>query len=93
MTCFTSPSVKQRSAWITISGKVFVDRYEILDKLNELYPDIEVVSDDMDALDVCTVAQEEEAFYAAAQEKISRHFLNDEPIKHYETEIDLSTIG
>lgn len=82
------------SAWIEISGKVFVTDDELMLKLQELYPDVVVYDDqdDHEALDNFTAEQISTAFQDAAQDKISEAYCRtDEPVKVNEAIIDMKT--
>jgi hypothetical protein len=85
-----------RSAWVTLTGKVFVDNDEMEDWLKEKYPDLltqkEIEEDDIGYLDKCSVEQEREAFEDIAYNKIEEKYgMNDEPMKLDETCIDMTT--
>lgn len=84
-----------RSAWTTLTGRVFVPLDEIEEYLMENCPravsEARGGEDECSVLDFVTVEEEKKAFEALAKEKINACLPNDEPMKLNETEIDLST--
>lgn len=76
--------MQYHTAHVTITGKVFVSEEDLLDRISEKYPDL------IDPT-LCTPEQEREAFEELAQEKISAMFPTDDPMKHNETTIDMSS--
>jgi len=84
--------VKSYSAWVTITGKVFVDEDEMMEVLQEKYPDLCVWNEEeAEWVNDCTAEQERETFEEIARRKLSEHFPTDEPLKFNEAIIDLST--
>ncbi len=77
-----------RSAFVTISGKVFVSDQEISDKILELHPDTPRGEDgSFDHFE----DQEKEAFEACAKDKILDSISSDEPYVFNEVEVDMKT--
>lgn len=77
--------MKYYSAWVTITGKVFVPEFEITDALHLKSDDESTAAEKLDA-----VAHEriEVAFHDLANDKIRELIRTDEPMKLYEIEID-----
>ena len=73
--------MKLQSAWVTITGKVYVPQYEIDDLIE--------AGEDEDGNKIST---EDEAFETLAKSKLSELFPTDDPFKHNETEIDMKTL-
>lgn len=73
--------MKLNCAWVTITGKVFVDSKDVQEAIgteHDVYGKLE---------------NEYEAFQALAQDAIrEKYCLDDDPVKVVETEIDLSTL-
>ena len=83
-------------AWVTLTAKVYVDddemKYELSD-LENMKPLTDEEHDEyMDNLLLNTpIEKEKEVFQLLAMEKITDHFLADEPMKINDIEIDMST--
>lgn len=83
-------------AWATVMGKVFVEKYEIEQKLQEKFPQYKKqVRDDEEgntcACDLATYDEVRDTFEEIAREKLWDLFPTDEPMKVNEIVIDLST--
>jgi hypothetical protein len=76
-----------RSAWVTITGKVFVQEDEIQALVEHGAATILSVDD-------TPITTEEEAFDFLAKQRISDELFrnSDDPVKHSETTIDLTTL-
>jgi hypothetical protein len=77
--------MQQRSAWVTITAKVFVPDDELQDlvakgKASLLSPDDTVIENEQDAFDFL------------AREKIRDFIKTDEPLKYSGVDIDLTTL-
>lgn len=81
---------RYKSAWVTITAKVFVDTRDIAEKMNLQCTDEQTPEDqinDMTNTQLAPVFEE-----LARQQIMDEYFSSDQPCKHYETEIDLSTL-
>ncbi len=83
------------SAWVEISGKVFVEASEVDEWLKEKYPELltveDIEEDDVSFIDKASSEQVREAFEELAQGKIAALMPTDEPIKFNEAIIDMTT--
>lgn len=80
------------SAWVEISGKVFVSDDELMQRLSEKFPDkCKWDSEEAVWIDDTSAQEMADTFEEVAQEKISEVFPTDEPIKFNEAIIDMST--
>jgi len=76
-------------AWAEITGKVFVERDELLEKLAELYPEqVRWDSEEAEWIDVSSEADKAFACRAIAEGKLRELFRTDEPLKLYELKVD-----
>lgn len=78
-----------RSAWATITGKVFVSDDEILDLLIQTHGDRPETEED--GIDAYTYEEAKIAFEVLAESKIKDLFPTDDPVKFNEAEIDMDS--
>jgi hypothetical protein len=78
-----------RSAWTTITGKVFVSDDDILELLRSTHGDRPEV-DDL-GIDAYTYEEAKIAFEVLADQKIKDLFPTDDPVKFNEAEIDMDS--
>ena len=84
---------KYHSAWVTITGKVFVDEWEMEDLAEKRYSEYiyKAKEEDESILTFLTEERKMKLFDEIASEKIRDLFPTDDPFKLVEPEIDLST--
>jgi hypothetical protein len=75
-----------RSAWVTITGKVFVDDTEVQELLAKGKATL-LSENDTD------IKSEADAFEFLAHEKMREAFASDEPVKFASKEIDMSSFA
>lgn len=73
-------------AWATLTGKVFVEDWELQDRLEEKFPNQFKIEDE-EKVFTFTPEQESEAFHELAEEKVV-DMVNEENFKFYEAKID-----
>lgn len=87
--------MKFRSAWVTLTGKVFVSEPDLEDYLAEQHPDLAKRAAEQDESILCftTPEQERAGFEHLANEEINEKLgYSDDPIKLNDVSIDLSTL-
>ncbi len=86
----TSLAWKVRTAWVEITGKVFVAEDEILDELRTIYPSKVRYDNDLeDWIDETSEAEKQVAFLRLAEQK-ARDLLGntDDPLKLYTLKLE-----
>lgn len=81
---------RYKSAWVTITAKVFVDTRDIAEKMGLENTEDETPMDQVESISKDKIAPVFEEL--ARQQIMDEYFSSDHPCKHYETEIDLSTL-
>ena len=83
--------MKYHSAFVEITGKVFVSVPDLLERLELSHPTAVRDKDSDDQMDAYTEDDKREAFQELANEKIRALFPTDEPMKMNEAIIDMAT--
>lgn len=81
--------MKYRSAWVTITAKVFIPEYEIADELKLEDTDDESAEEQLYSVEDGKIV---EAFDKIASERINEVFSTDDPMKLHDFRIDWSSL-
>jgi hypothetical protein len=76
-------------AWATLTGKVFVDPDDLMEKLAEMFPDKCYWNhDEAEWIDDTSEEEKQQAFHELATTRLHDLFLTDDPMKLYDMQVD-----